>query len=86
MGLDTTHDCWHGAYGGFARFREVVGRAAGLPYIIPSDPDHWSHGSPVLDFDWDLYTLDNYQGRWRKKDPVPHGFVCDSCFPGSFPH
>ncbi|QNN98918.1 hypothetical protein PBI_MOVA_86 [Mycobacterium phage Mova] len=70
MGLDTTHDCWHGAYSGFTRFREVVGRAAGLPYIIPSDPDHWSHGSPVLDFDWDLYTLDNYQGRWRKKDPV----------------
>jgi len=19
MGLDTTHDCWHGAYSGFAR-------------------------------------------------------------------
>ena len=31
MGLDTTHDCWHGAYSAFNRWREELCRAAGLP-------------------------------------------------------
>ena len=31
MGLDTTHDCWHGGYGSFSIFREVLARAAGWP-------------------------------------------------------
>lgn len=31
MGLDTSHNCWHGAYGAFMRWRKEVARAAGLP-------------------------------------------------------
>lgn len=31
MGLDTSHDCWHGAYGAFNRWREQLAQAAGLP-------------------------------------------------------
>jgi len=31
MGLDTSHDCWHGSYGSFNRWRIEVARAAGLP-------------------------------------------------------
>jgi hypothetical protein len=31
MGLDTTHDCWHGSYGSFHRFRTALAQAAGLP-------------------------------------------------------
>ena len=31
MGLDTTHDAWHGAYSSFMRWREAVAKAAGLP-------------------------------------------------------
>ncbi len=31
MGLDTTHNCWHGAYSAFMRWRSEVARAAGLP-------------------------------------------------------
>lgn len=31
MGLDTSHDCWHGAYSAFNRWRIEVCRAAGLP-------------------------------------------------------
>lgn len=31
MGLDTTHDCWHGAYSAFMRWRCQVARFAGLP-------------------------------------------------------
>jgi hypothetical protein len=30
MGLDTTHDCWHGAYSAFNRFRHGIARAIGL--------------------------------------------------------
>lgn len=28
MGLDTTHDCWHGPYGSFMQWRRVVCEAA----------------------------------------------------------
>lgn len=31
MGLDTTHDCWHGSYGSFSIFREKLAEAAGIP-------------------------------------------------------
>lgn len=31
MGLDTTHDAWHGAYSAFMRWRQEVAKAAGLP-------------------------------------------------------
>lgn len=31
MGLDTSHDCWHGAYSAFHRWRHELARAAGLP-------------------------------------------------------
>lgn len=31
MGLDTTHDCWHGAYSSFMRWRRMLAKAAGLP-------------------------------------------------------
>jgi hypothetical protein len=31
MGLDTSHNCWHGAYGAFMRWREKIANVAGLP-------------------------------------------------------
>lgn len=31
MGLDTTHDCWHGPYSAFHRWRIELAIAAGLP-------------------------------------------------------
>jgi len=31
MGLDTTHDCWSGAYSAFHRWREMLAEVAGLP-------------------------------------------------------
>lgn len=31
MGLDTTHNCWHGAYSAFMRWRQEISKAAGLP-------------------------------------------------------
>jgi hypothetical protein len=34
MGLDTSHDCWHGPYSAFSRFRKALARAAGLPPLF----------------------------------------------------
>src|SRR3990167_2324187 len=31
MGLDTSHDCWHGSYSAFMRWRRMLARIAGLP-------------------------------------------------------
>jgi len=31
MGLDTTHDAWHGSYSAFMRWRIELARVAGLP-------------------------------------------------------
>ncbi|KWX66834.1 hypothetical protein [Mycobacterium sp. NAZ190054] len=70
MGLDTTHNCWRGAYSGFREFRQMVGRAAGLPYRVIDDPDRYDHGQLTEDIDWSIYTPDNLQGRWRKQKPV----------------
>lgn len=33
MGLDTSHDCWHGPYSSFMRWREKVCECAGLGNI-----------------------------------------------------
>lgn len=31
MGLDTTHDCWHGSYTAFNRWRHKIAELAGIP-------------------------------------------------------
>lgn len=36
MGLDTTHDCWHGAYSRFSRFRDAIADAANIRQVKPS--------------------------------------------------
>lgn len=64
MGLGTTHDAWSGAYSAFARWREAVGRAAGLPF---RDGDL----GPVLDIDWSVYTRENFHGMWSSMPVNP---------------
>jgi hypothetical protein len=47
MGLDTTHDCWHGAYSSFTRWRTALGRARGLPIVkLPM----FAGGEPTIDY------------------------------------
>lgn len=70
MGLDTSHDCWHGAYSGFRDFRELVGRAAGLPHRLITNPERYDCGRYTADIDWDVYENENLQGRWRKASPA----------------
>jgi hypothetical protein len=38
MGLDTSHNCWHGPYSAFMRWRKAVAAAAGIPDLEA----HWT--------------------------------------------
>jgi hypothetical protein len=53
MGLDTSHDAWHGAYSAFARFRAGLARAAGMPGGPLRD---WFErdAAPYLPISWDV--------------------------------
>jgi hypothetical protein len=43
MGLDTTHDAWHGAYGAFTRFRNALAEAAGYAVEDRNVALDWGH-------------------------------------------
>jgi hypothetical protein len=34
MGLDTSHNCWHGAYSAFMRWRQEIAKVAGVPLML----------------------------------------------------
>lgn len=63
MGLDTSHDCFHGPYSAFGRFRDCIALAAGFEF----EPYNFIPGvvreRPALP--WDSYTDDNFQGIWE---------------------
>lgn len=72
MGLDTSHDCWHGSYGSFSRWRNALAVAAGykvnghLGYVLP----------------WDMFEEKNYQGEWDSPpgdDPLLYLLVHSDC-------
>lgn len=66
MGLDMTHDAWHGAYGAFNRYRNNIARAAG--YDIERSEGPYGTQEHVA-IDWDAYTEANIDGDWG--DVVP---------------
>jgi hypothetical protein len=74
MGLDTTHDCWHGAYSSFTRWRTAVSLAAG--YYVQDDA-----GYPSVVIDWDAFEAKNYQGEWDQlpEDPLLILIVHSDC-------
>jgi len=41
MGLDTTHDCWHGGYIGFNVWRTMLAKAAGIPLGLMEGHFDW---------------------------------------------
>lgn len=51
MGLDTTHDCWHGPYSSFNRFREEISKAAGYgelsQYLGFDGLKDWPKSDPI---------------------------------------
>ena len=51
MGLDTTHDCWHGPYSSFMAWRESIAAAAGYPPLRQMN----GFGGTI---DWELFKPD----------------------------
>ena len=48
MGLDTSHDAWHGAYSAFKRWREKLAEVAGLPPLMMME-GFWVAGEAPYD-------------------------------------
>lgn len=69
MGLDTTHDCWHGPYSAFQRWREAVQVAAGwhLEVVNDSPPYRWPREVNAT-----ALTEANFEGEWETvpEDPL----------------
>lgn len=88
MGLDTSHDCWHGTYSYFHEWRNAVAKAAGWP-MTRATTGHRT-GEEVYDLPKrDEYTDQTYLGLWRD-DPADALEVlmahsdCDGIIPWRF--
>ncbi len=68
MGLDTSHDCWSGAYPSFLRWRNTLAEAAGFGM------EKTDFGAPIYALDWEQFSSDNLNGDWEKsihiRDPL----------------
>jgi hypothetical protein len=42
MGLDTSHDCWHGSYGSFMRWRIEIAKCIGIPLQLMDGYFKWT--------------------------------------------
>jgi len=84
MGLDTTHDCWHGPYSSFGQWRTTVALAAGIP-----DTNVSPSGNPSYALDVDAFHEKNFEGEWDEapSDPLMVLLVhsdCDGIIPTRF--
>lgn len=79
MGLDTSHDCWHGAYLAFMRWRNALELAAGIPQR-EFDGGH-GYKWKAADIDWNSVTLAQLNGEWDKwpDDPLMILIVHQDC-------
>tara|TARA_R110000772_G_scaffold6250_5_gene21941 strand:- start:2067 stop:2417 length:351 start_codon:yes stop_codon:yes gene_type:complete len=60
MGLDTSHNCWHGPYSSFGRFRDVLAKEIGINL-----KDYFGYGGDnptkhLEDIDHDIMPLLNH--------------------------
>lgn len=93
MGLDTTHDCWHGPYSAFMRWREAIAEAAGLPPLMLMEGffERDEHGDPFRDLarQWPNTAETYYRClpiRWDALKPSPlHGLLSHSDCGGMIP-
>jgi len=78
MGLDTSHDCWHGAYSAFDRWRNIIAKAAGYE-IWPVKEGLRERDTIILH--WGAITMDNVMGVWEKTpdDPIVVILVHSDC-------
>lgn len=72
MGLDTSHDCWHGAYSSFGRWRSVLCEAAGYGELAKRDGygppfTPWPPGFPAGDVLVDLLYHSDCDGELKSE-------------------
>jgi len=90
MGLDTSHDAFHGAYSAFNRFRQIVCQAIGGSY-----PSHWlrnddgslkrdSQGFPICDTSLDDNLIYFPEGGLDEESGM-YAFLCHSDCDGEIP-
>lgn len=70
MGLDTTHECWHGAYSAFHRWRLKLAEVAGYKIGEIKNSDG-SIARDMVIIDWGRITHDNIMGKWKKTPDDP---------------
>lgn len=82
MGLDTSHDCWHGPYSAFTRWRLAVAEAAGYT-VWPVTYENGMAMNTVM-IDWGHIMAENpdaLNGEWRTvpADPLLYLIVHQDC-------
>ena len=68
MGLDTSHDCWHGAYSAFGLWRKTIAKAAG--YAVWGVKTEYGFDATVM-IDWGHITPANLMGEWNNTPSDP---------------
>lgn len=82
MGLDTTHDCWHGPYSSFGAWRLKLSQLAGHKKRVDVvDILGKPHEIPTTDLDYDRFDPKNFDGDWDKipADPLLILIVHSDC-------
>lgn len=76
MGLDTSHDCWHGPYSAYGRWRNALAQAAGYG-LVKTGP----YKIEVPDLPYERFTLANAAGDWGTvpEDPLLYLLVHSDC-------
>lgn len=82
MGLDTSHNCWHGPYSSFTRFRNKLAELAGYEVKNVTYDDGFT--SPTASIDWPRIERENphcFQGDWRtiESDPLVYLIAHSDC-------
>jgi hypothetical protein len=72
MGLDTSHDCWHGAYSAFSRWRDKLAEVAGYGMQDPT-PEEQAQGfhRQYVALEWSGIEETNFQGEWTRTPSDP---------------
>jgi hypothetical protein len=69
MGLDTSHNCWHGSYSSFTRWRHALAEAAGYPvWKVETDKGYFQ---PCIILDWGHLPPGHLLGDWPAVPPDP---------------
>lgn len=82
MGLDTSHDCWHGAYSAFTRWRLELAKVAGYAVWPVKHEDGIARDTIMLD--WGRLSRDNpghLMGEWNTApdDALVYLFMHQDC-------